>query len=148
MAAHPSDLSFEAEATDGKTYFANRRVARRDASKPRRRDDSARLAAGEELPPIRVLAEKLVVNPNTIARAYRELELAGIVEKRRTAGTFVTDQGSPLARRERMRILTERIDQLLAEALQMAVNLDDVIKLMHQRSTVMNTSRLKEPSDA
>ena len=75
--------------------------------------------AGEELLPIRVLAEKLVVNPNTIARAYRELELAGIVEKRRTAGTFVTDQGSPLARRERMKILTERIDQLLAEALQM-----------------------------
>lgn len=109
---------------------------------------AGRLVAGEELPPIRVLAEKLVVNPNTIARAYRELELAGIVEKRRTAGTFVTDQGSPLARRERMKILTERIDQLLAEALQMDVNLDDVIKLVHQRSTVLNTSRLKEPSDA
>ena len=77
---------------------------------------AGRLVAGEELLPIRVLAEKLVVNPNTIARAYRELELAGIVEKRRTAGTFVTDQGSPLARRERMKILTERIDQLLAEA--------------------------------
>ena len=48
-----------------------------------------RLAPGEELPPIRVLAEKLVVNPNTVARAYRELEAAGVVEKRRTAGTFV-----------------------------------------------------------
>ena len=38
---------------------------------------SGRLAAGEELPPIRVLAERLVVNPNTVARAYRELETAG-----------------------------------------------------------------------
>jgi GntR family transcriptional regulator len=59
---------------------------------------AGRIAAGEELPPIRVLAEKLVVNPNTIARAYRELELAGIVEKRRTAGTFVSDpiKSSPL----------------------------------------------------
>lgn len=46
-----------------------------------------------------------------------------------------------------MKILTERIDQLLAEALQMDVDLDDVIKLVHQRSTVMNTSRLKELSD-
>ncbi|MFM7837073.1 MAG: GntR family transcriptional regulator, partial [Planctomycetaceae bacterium] len=63
---------------------------------------AGRLSAGTELPPIRVLAEKLMVNPNTVARAYRELELAGIVEKRRTAGTWVTDQGSPLARRERL----------------------------------------------
>ena len=54
---------------------------------------SGRLAAGEELPPIRVLAERLVVNPNTVARAYRELEAAGVVEKRRTAGTFVSEAG-------------------------------------------------------
>jgi GntR family transcriptional regulator len=108
---------------------------------------AGRLAAGEELPPIRVLAEKLVVNPNTIARAYRELELAGIVEKRRTAGTFVSDQGSPLARRERMKILTDRIDQLLAEALQMDVTLDDVIKLLNQRNTVLSMSRSKESTD-
>ena len=46
---------------------------------------SGRLAPGEELPPIRTLAEQLVVNPNTVARAYRELESAGIVTKRRTA---------------------------------------------------------------
>ncbi len=108
---------------------------------------AGRLAAGEELPPIRVLAEKLVVNPNTIARAYRELELAGIVEKRRTAGTFVSDQGSPLARRERMKILTERIDQLLTEAQQMDVSLDDVIKLLNQRNAVLSTSRSKESPD-
>ena len=108
---------------------------------------AGRLTAGEELPAIRALAEKLVVNPNTIARAYRELELAGIVEKRRTAGTFVSDQGSPLARRERLRILTVRIDQLLAEALHMDILLDDVIKLVHQRYAVISTSRPKESSD-
>jgi DNA-binding transcriptional MocR family regulator len=50
---------------------------------------SGRLAPGEELPPIRVLAEQLLVNPNTVARAYRELERAGVVLKRRTAGTYV-----------------------------------------------------------
>lgn len=109
---------------------------------------AGRLAAGEELPPIRVLAEKLVVNPNTIARAYRELEAAGIVEKRRTSGTYVSDQGSPLARRERMKILTERIDTLLAEASQMNVGLDDVVKLLNQRNAVLSASRAKEPTDA
>ena len=77
---------------------------------------SGRLNAGEELPAIRVLAEQLLVNPNTVARAYRELEMAGIVEKRRTAGTYVSDQGSPLARRERLKILNDRIDQLVADA--------------------------------
>jgi GntR family transcriptional regulator len=108
---------------------------------------AGRLVAGEELPPIRTLAEKLVVNPNTIARAYRELEIAGIVEKRRTAGTYVSDQGSPLARRERMKILTERIDQLLAEAGHMDVSLDDVLKLMQQRYSVIHTSRQKDAND-
>ena len=84
---------------------------------------SGRLKAEDELPPIRVLAERLIVNPNTVARAYRELEAAGLVEKRRTAGTYVSDQGSPLARRERVKILTGRIDALLAEARQMDVSL-------------------------
>jgi GntR family transcriptional regulator len=98
---------------------------------------SGRLSPGEELPAIRVLAERLLVNPNTVARAYRELEAAGIVEKRRTAGTYVSDQGSPLARRERMKILTERVDSLLAEANQMDIAWDDVLKLIEQRRAAM-----------
>jgi GntR family transcriptional regulator len=98
---------------------------------------SGRLVAGEELPPIRSLAEKLVVNPNTVARAYRELEGAGFVEKRRTAGTYISDQGSPLARRERLRILTERIDALLAEARQMDIAFEDVVKLAERRHAAM-----------
>ena len=98
---------------------------------------SGRLATGDELPPIRVLAERLLINPNTVARAYRELETAGIVEKRRTAGTYVSDQGSPLARRERIKILSERIDALLAEARQMDIGFDDLVKLIEQRSAVL-----------
>jgi GntR family transcriptional regulator len=104
---------------------------------------SGRLSAGEELPPIRVLAEKLVINPNTVARAYRELESAGIVEKRRTAGTYVSDQGSPLARRERLKIITERIDALLAEARQMGVDIEEVIKLVERRHAAMVSASLE-----
>jgi GntR family transcriptional regulator len=95
---------------------------------------SGQLAAGEELPPIRTLAEQLLINPNTVARAYRELEFARIVTKRGTAGTYVSSAGSPLARRERIRILSQRADALLAEAAQMDVSLDDLIDLLHQRS--------------
>jgi GntR family transcriptional regulator len=94
---------------------------------------SGQLAPGEELPAIRVLAERLVVNPNTIARAYRELEVAGVVEKRRTTGTYVSATGSPLARRERLRILTERIDALLAEARQLGIRTDEIVELIHRR---------------
>lgn len=101
---------------------------------------SGRLAPGDELPPIRTLAEKLLINPNTVARAYRELEAAGIVEKRRTAGTFVSDQGSPLARRERVKILAERLDALLAEARQMNIPFDELIKLAEKRYAVMLTN--------
>ena len=98
---------------------------------------SGRLAPGAEMPPIRVLAEQLLINPNTVARAYRELEIAGIVSKRRTAGTFVSDAGSPLARRERLKILTERIDALLAEARQLSVGIDEILQLVRQRDQAM-----------
>ena len=93
---------------------------------------SGRLQPGDELPSIRTLAEQLIVNPNTIARAYRELESSGVVEKRRTAGTFVAQVGSPLARKERMKLLKERIDQMLVEAFQMGFELDEVLKLVQQ----------------
>jgi DNA-binding transcriptional regulator YhcF (GntR family) len=105
---------------------------------------SGRLAPGEELPPIRVLAEKLVVNPNTVARAYRELEAAGVVEKRRTAGTFVSEAGSPLARRERLRILTERVDALLAEARQMGIEVSELIELIARRDEAMQPQEIGE----
>src|SRR5947209_12726504 len=98
---------------------------------------SGRLASGEELPPIRTLALQLGINPNTVARAYRELELAGVVVKRRTAGTYVSAAGSPLARRERLKILGERLDALLAEARQLDVGTEELIRLLRQRDEAM-----------
>lgn len=94
---------------------------------------SGALTSGEELPPIRVLAEKLLVNPNTVARAYRELELAGVVEKRRTTGTYVADAVMRVPRREQMRVLGEKVDALVAEARQMGVSVEDVIELVRKR---------------
>src|ERR1051325_49784 len=71
---------------------------------------SGRLAPGEELPPIRVLAEQLLVNPNTVARAYRALEIAGVVSKRRTSGTYVSGGAAPLDAGARLELLNERVD--------------------------------------
>ena len=100
-----------------------------------------RLAPGDELPPIRVLAQQLLVNPNTVARAYLELERAGVVAKRHGSGTYVSEAGSPLARRERLRILTQRADTLLTEAGHMDVELSEVISLLRERHEILTKAQ-------
>ena len=104
---------------------------------------SGRLEPGEELPPIRVLAEKLVVNPNTVARAYRELEMAGVVVKRRTNGTYVSDTQLRLPRQERIKIVTKRVDTLVTEARQMDIPIDEVIGIVRERDDAMKPAELE-----
>jgi GntR family transcriptional regulator len=98
---------------------------------------SGRLTPGEEIPPIRALAEQLVVNPNTVARAYLELERAGIVTKRHGSGTYVSEARAPLPQREKMRILANRADALLAEGRHLDVDLAEIIKLLRERDALM-----------
>ena len=95
---------------------------------------SGRLAPGDELSPIRVLAHQLLVNPNTVARAYLELEREGVVQKRHGSGTYVSDSGSPLARKERFKIISERVDALLVEARHLEVEPQELLKLIKERS--------------
>src|SRR3954465_2672913 len=54
--------------------------------------ETGALRPGEQLPGIRPLAEELVINPNTVAKAYRELEHDGVIELRQGAGAFVSDK--------------------------------------------------------
>jgi GntR family transcriptional regulator len=105
-----------------------------------------RLGPGDALPSVRKLAEQLVVNPNTVARAYRELETAGVLTTRRGAGVYVSDAGSPLSRGEQTKILTERIDALLAEARHLDVDLETLVELIHKRSRRLPTSSAGESS--
>ena len=95
---------------------------------------SGRLSPGDELSPIRVLAHQLLVNPNTVARAYLELEREGVVQKRHGSGTYVSDAGSPLARKERFKIISERVDALLVEARHLEVEPQELLKLIKERS--------------
>lgn len=93
-----------------------------------------RLKAGVELPTIRALAEQLQVNPNTVARAYRELEQEGAVEKRSTKGTFVADSVSKLSTKHRQAALQKRIDQLLAESKQLGFSIDQLFEQIEARA--------------
>jgi GntR family transcriptional regulator len=101
---------------------------------------AGRLAAGDALPPVRKLAEQLLINPNTVARAYRELETAGVLQARQGAGVFVANGSSPLARREQMRILTERIDALLVEARHLDIDVEEVIHVVRQRAKQLKSA--------
>ena len=109
---------------------------------------AGRLVPGEELPPIRTLAERLVVNPNTVARAYRELEAAGILSTRRTAGTYVAEGGVPrLEKQERLRLLTERVDALVVEARHMDIATEEVVDLVRARAVALR-ARDEEETEA
>ena len=93
---------------------------------------AGRLEADQELLPIRVLAEKLLVNPNTVARAYRELEAAGWVYTRRGAGSFVAPGTTSLSAEKCMKQIRERVTSLLAEAEHMNVSTKDLIQLVRE----------------
>jgi len=98
---------------------------------------SGRLTVDHEILPIRVLAGELLVNPNTVARAYRELETEGWVYKKRGAGTFVSNQQNTLSEEVCKKQIKDRIDVLLTEAHHMNISTEEVIDL------ILDTSKRK-----
>jgi GntR family transcriptional regulator len=74
------------------------------------------LNPGDQMPTVRELAAQLVINPNTVARAYRELVRDGVLTATQGGGTFVKMEPQPLVRIERERLLEPFIQQLVAEA--------------------------------
>ena len=89
---------------------------------------SGRLTVDSELPPIRKLAQSIVVNPNTVAKAYKELEHQGVIYTKQGAGCFVSDQASLLSEAECSRILTDYVQQLLTQAHQLKFSYTAIIK--------------------
>ena len=83
--------------------------------------ESGALRPGEQLPGIRPLAEELVINPNTVAKAYRELEHEGVIELRHGAGAFVSANAREKKATERVRaaqtIVAAAVDRLRASGM-------------------------------
>jgi len=73
-------------------------------------------AAGEPVPSVRQMATLILVNPNTVARAYRELEREGIVYTRKGLGVFIADDAERLSRTDRTQQVQLRFSELVAEA--------------------------------
>ena len=74
------------------------------------------LAAGNQLPTVRQVAVDLAINPNTVMRAYRELEIRGILETQQGTGTFISRQKPKRADAERQRQLGQLVSDFLARA--------------------------------
>jgi GntR family transcriptional regulator len=109
---------------------------------------SGLLQPGEELPPIRALALQLKVTPNTIVKAYHELETAGVIQKRQGSATFVSE-GRPkqVALRERRRVIEQRIDALLAEAHQLNFTAEDLLRMVRERKAAMDGNTTEPAKD-
>jgi GntR family transcriptional regulator len=80
---------------------------------------TGRLAVGDQLPSVRGLAEALVVNPNTVARAYTDLAREGMIESRPGRGVFVTRKRKMFTREEGRRRLEPIMEGLIGEAMVM-----------------------------
>jgi GntR family transcriptional regulator len=81
-----------------------------------------RLQPEEALPSVRQLAMDLAVNPNTIARAYLDLEHEGVIYKRAGQGTFVSGQGVEMSKRERMKLFNEFLEKSLVEGIHLGLD--------------------------
>lgn len=88
-----------------------------------------RLRPGEKLPSVRELARELVLNPNTIAKAFRVLETEGVTYSRRGAGTFVAERRTTVTCAERKRRFREAIEPLLADARHLGMSEREVRKI-------------------
>lgn len=91
------------------------------------------LQPGEQLPTVRQLAVDLSINPNTVIRAYRELEIEGVLETQQGSGTFVGRKRPAVDRLERQRMLDQILTDLLARASSYGLTLEDLLDGLRQR---------------
>ncbi|HLJ89065.1 MAG TPA: GntR family transcriptional regulator [Candidatus Angelobacter sp.] len=96
---------------------------------------SGRLVAGDQLPTVRQLAVDLAINPNTVLRAYRELELGGLLETQQGTGTFVRHKKvqSSEGDEERQRQLSQLVDEFLARAGAAGFRVEELLERLSER---------------
>ena len=93
---------------------------------------AGRLVAGDQLPTVRQAAVDLAINPNTVIRAYRELEIRGILSTQQGTGTFVTDARVEESKAERERRLTRLVDEFAARAGRESFTIEELIARLEE----------------
>ena len=105
---------------------------------------SGLLEEGDRLPSIRELARELRINPNTVIRAYRELEAEKVIVSRRGQGSFVSRTAQVLTERSRKKMLAAKIDALLVEAYHLRLTDDQVLDIVRERILARKNDAGKE----
>lgn len=91
------------------------------------------LEPGDRLPTVRQLAVDLSINPNTVSRAYTQLELTGLVETQMGSGTFVSNKKVSKDDVERRRMLEQLCQEFLSKASTYGFTLDEIMQNLKQR---------------
>ncbi len=91
------------------------------------------LAVGHQLPTVRQVAVDLAINPNTVMRAYRELEIRGVLDTQQGTGTFIALQRSPIHDDDRARRLHQLIDEFAARAGAGGFTLEEILEALKER---------------
>lgn len=123
MVKHTEDISFSLDNGSGVPVY------RQIINQIENAVVSGRMATGNRLPTIRSLAVNLKINPNTIAKAYNELEIRGVVQTQVGSGTYIADKRPEVAD-ARQKKLREAAERFLQEAGELGAEKDEIIKLM------------------
>ena len=90
------------------------------------------LSTGDKLPTVRSLAVDLQVNPNTVARAYHDLELVGVVETRPGSGTYVASKRPKVPEFERQHQLERLCEELVAKAQGLGFSIEELVETLEE----------------
>ena len=104
---------------------------------------------GEKLPAVRNLAAELVINPNTVARAYTILEQQGLVTTKTGSGTYASDPRLRDKDVRELNILNDRVDNIITQGLNLGLGHEEIVELLRGRLSKFSSEKQKEKgSDA
>ena len=103
-----------------------------------------RLIKGEKLPTVRELALQLAINPNTIAKAYKQLEQERIINTKPGAGAFIADIDSNLSRTVKRKLVSEQLEMVIIEAFHMQIERDSLLNWFENALEKFNLTAKKD----
>ena len=95
---------------------------------------SGALPAGRQLPTVRQVAVDLAINPNTVVRAYRELEIRGVLVTQQGTGTFIGERKIERDEAERDRQLSQLVNEFISRAGAAGFTIEELLEAIHERS--------------
>lgn len=108
-------------------------IYRQIADQVRQAVASGVMRAGDRLPSVREMALELAVNPNTIAKAYQDLEREGVIETPRGRGSFIADREQALPGAERERQFAEALERVVADAYRLRIDAEKAVAMFRER---------------